>query len=277
MNKYKNKIPRDDLKRFAKEIAKKLVASDYKAGRVKDPTKIEERQQKKVKDFCKQFFDKAYQKHKKHEMEKAARGKGKKAPPSGEAATVSPGASPHPGDISPENGVEDDVKMSDDENGEQALGAETPVETNGSGSLKRKRIDAEGDDPSTLGEDEEGEATGSPLKRLNLDIDTPPPPPPPPAPPVETPPGSTPRESEGEGEGDVEMGTDIYADTNFAGKSMADVLAQAQEEDEDEGDDTGKDGPGIGLGTGMELDNPLVDKQAPEALLANHPSRDEAR
>src|ERR1700744_5237494 len=94
MNKYKHKIPRDDLKRFAKEIAKKLVASDYKAGRVKDPTKIEERQIKKVKEFCKQFFEKAYQKHKKHEAEKEAREKGKKPKVDGHGTAPSPVQSP---------------------------------------------------------------------------------------------------------------------------------------------------------------------------------------
>ena len=57
MNKYKHKIPKDDLKRFAKDVAKKLVSSDYKAGRVDDPTKISEKQQKKVKSYCKDKSD----------------------------------------------------------------------------------------------------------------------------------------------------------------------------------------------------------------------------
>ena len=40
MNKYTRKLPKDDLKRLAKEISKKLVASDYKNNRISDPTVI---------------------------------------------------------------------------------------------------------------------------------------------------------------------------------------------------------------------------------------------
>src|SRR3954447_10996419 len=73
MNKYKAKIPREDLKRFAKELAKKLVESDFKGGRVEDPTKISDKHQQKVKKYCKEFFEKAAHKHSKHEKEKAAK------------------------------------------------------------------------------------------------------------------------------------------------------------------------------------------------------------
>jgi len=234
MNKYKHKIPRDDLKRFAKEIAKKLVASDFKAGRVKDPTKIDERQQKKVKEFCKQFFEKAYQKHKKHEIERAARDKGPGRKPKEE---VSPEGVEGDMEVSPEgDGDGEDVKMSDDEDADATPSAHTPSERNG--TLKRKRFDE--DDGRAIRDDDEEELglPGSPAKKGNLEIDTPPPPPPPPAPPVETPPVSTPRE------GDIDMDmeadaeqTNIYADTRFKGKSMADVLAQAQEEGDGESDD----------------------------------------
>lgn len=264
MNRYKNKIPRDDLKRFAKEIAKKLVASDYKAGRVKDPTKIDERQQKKVKEFCKQFFEKAYQKHKKHEIEKAVREKRKKARGMADEA-ASPAHSPPrspPGETPVEEDVED-VKMSDheDDDVEATPGAQTPSERNGMGTLKRKRV--EQDDPVGMADDDDQEPTGSPSKRPNLEIETPPPPPPPPAPPVETPPASTPRE--GEREGEVEMDTDIYADTNFKGKSMADVLAQAQAEDEDEAEGDPKEDVAMENETDPKLENgignPMVDDQ----------------
>ena len=230
MNKYKNKIPRDDLKRFAKEIAKKLVASDYKAGRVKDPTRIDERQGKKVKEFCKQFFERAYHKHKKQEAEKSLRDKAKQL--GGEAA--SPARSP------PAVDDNEDVKMSDNEDDavEATSSVETPSDANGAGTLKRKRAETSATAP---GEEEERESTGSPLKRLNLEIDTPLPPPPPPAPPVETPPASTPCEDDNEGE-DVDMDTDIHADTNFKGRSMADVLAQAQAECGDDGNVAGDAG-----------------------------------
>ncbi|KAJ9500595.1 histone methyltransferase set2 [Exophiala xenobiotica] len=248
MSKYKHKIPKDDLKRFGKEISKKLVASDYKAGRVKNPTKIDERQQKKVKEFCRQFFEKAYQKHKKHEAEKAVRDKGKKTP-----AAPSPAESPDADDATPE-----DMKMSDvedeDENVEATLNAQSPSERTANGTLKRKRVEDEGRDEN------ESESVDSPSTKV--EVDTPPPPPPPPAPPVETPPASTPQEGEGAGEGDVdmEMDTDIHADTNFKGRSMADVLAQAQAEDVDgdgdrEGDVVMKNGP----------ENPMVDEQPLES------------
>lgn len=280
MNKYKHKIPRDDLKRFAKEIAKKLVASDYKAGRVKDPTKVDERQQKKVKEFCKQFFDKAYQKHKKHEMEKTARDKGNKASAGGEAA--SPVGSLERDVVSPGNDHgDDDVKMSDVEDEDVAAtpSAPSPSEQNTNGMLKRKRPDEE--DNSAVHDEENLEPMGSPSKRMNLEADTPPPPPPPPpAPPAETPPSSTPQdpdpeaqaEAEAEADMDMEMETDIYADSNFKSQSMADVLAQAQEEAENDMDSGGGDGDGggepvvkNGIGLDQGLENPLVDEQPQQA------------
>ena len=59
MDKFRNKLPKEDLKKFAKEIGKKLVASDFKHNRVEDPTKITDKQEKKVKKYVKEFFDKA--------------------------------------------------------------------------------------------------------------------------------------------------------------------------------------------------------------------------
>ena len=268
MNKYKHKIPREDLKRFAKEIAKKLVASDFKAGRVRDPTKIDERQQKKVKEFCKQFFEKAYQKHKKHEMEKAAREKGQGKQPK-EEGSLEVGE----GDVEVSleaDGDGEDVNMSDDEDADATPSAHTPSERNG--TLKRKRFD--GDESGAMRDDDgELEPTRSPAKKVILEVETPPPPPPPPAPPIETPPASTPREGERDDEEDVDMDleadaerTNIYADTSFKGKSMADVLAQAQQEGEGESDDTEGDvrmktGGGAELDTRTTSGNPMVDAQ----------------
>ena len=219
MNKYKHKIPKDDLKRFGKEVARKLVSSDYKAGRVKDPTKkIDEKQQKKVKEFCKQFFDKAAYKHKKHEEERAAR----KAKKNGDTSTpnaMSPSTSQ---DVSPnvkkEESDDEDIKMSDHEvdNGPTP---DTPSESN---VLKRKRGDS-----SPAVKDEHDDPTKSPNKKLN--VESPPPPPPPPAPPTETPPASTPRE-------DMEVEADLHdeGDTMFKDKSMADVRALAQQMGDDD-------------------------------------------
>lgn len=239
MNKYKHKIPKDDLKRFAKDVAKKLVASDYKAGRVENPTKISEKQQKKVKAYCKDYFEKAASKYKKLEEEKAAkRDKHGHSSPKASSSHPTPIHSPsHMIDQTirdtPKKEEEDeDVKMSDIEDHEMM--PLSPSESTKYDSLKRKRST----DLDALMKEEEDELTKSPAKKPNLDtsaISTPPPPPPP-APPVDTPSDhNSPADVVEHGEGDEHDGEhepDIHADTNFKGKSMADVLAQAQQEDE---------------------------------------------
>lgn len=73
VNKYKTKLPREDLKRFAKEAAKKLVTSDFKNNRVEDPTKISTKQEKQVKKWVKDYFDKAVVKKRQHDAKKAQR------------------------------------------------------------------------------------------------------------------------------------------------------------------------------------------------------------
>ncbi|KAF2454529.1 hypothetical protein BDY21DRAFT_291302, partial [Lineolata rhizophorae] len=71
MDKFKTKLPRDDLKRFAKEVSKKLVNSDFKNGRVEDPTKISTKQEKQVKKFVKEYFEKAVAKKREHDRLRA--------------------------------------------------------------------------------------------------------------------------------------------------------------------------------------------------------------
>ncbi|KAL3431146.1 hypothetical protein BDV09DRAFT_176919 [Aspergillus tetrazonus] len=121
VDKFKHKLPKDDLKRYAKDVAKKLVNSDFKNNRVTDPTKIDDKQQKKVKKFCKEFFDKAVAKHQAHEKRKAEK-LAREGSSDNKLATPVGGQSE--GDGTP------DVKMSDDEG---STGRE------GTGSLKRKR------------------------------------------------------------------------------------------------------------------------------------------
>ncbi|KAJ5728055.1 hypothetical protein N7493_004385 [Penicillium malachiteum] len=159
VDQYKNKIPKDDLKRFAKETAKKLVDGDYKRGRVTDPTQISEKHQRTVKTFCKSFFDKAAKKHKEREKLKAEKQQ--------QGAT-----SEH-----------DDTKMSDDEP-EPSAGtgtgtATSPMDDDTSVSLKRKRDGADSINPNLNPNQDEDQATpgGSSPKRQKS---TPPPPPPPP-------------------------------------------------------------------------------------------------
>lgn len=256
MNKYKHKIPKDDLKRFAKDLAKKLVNSDYKAGRVDNPTKISEKQQKKVKAYCKDYFDKAAAKHKKHEEERAAR-KGKKAAAGSSQAT--PSHSPHH--------VQDAPMKEEDDEGAKMSGIEdeppSPTESVETGSLKRKRST----DMDALIKDEDDDLTKSPAKKLNIDaashlLTPPPPPPPPPAPPADTPPDHNSPEIT------ADHDPDIHADTNFKGKSMADVLAQAQQEGDDEVDWSMDDDEEMKTGfeqqlgrNGVKLANPLVQGQ----------------
>ena len=213
MNKYKSKLPRDDLKRYAKDVAKKLVASDFKGGRVQDPSKISEKQEKKVKKYCKDFFDKCVYKHQKFEKEKGGHANGRQDRLSADASAIpSPVQSPR----SPAFDVDahdEDVGMvyNDDLSQVRSPNGDSAVL-----DLKRKRADethvGAGDrDPSQ-----------SPMKRLKSQ--SPPPPPPPPAPPSDATP-QTPI--------DNKMDIEIHADTNFKEKSMADVLAQAQADDGD--------------------------------------------
>ncbi|KAJ5169172.1 Histone-lysine N-methyltransferase H3 lysine-36 specific [Penicillium canariense] len=166
VDQYKHKIPKDDLKRFAKETAKKLVEGDYKKQRVTDPTKISEKHQQTVKSYCKSFFEKAAAKHKEREARKAA----KKAPSSGDTKPDSTPAD------------DQDVKMSDDEgdhnpNTHPSAEPPSPLDEDPSAStLKRKR---EENASPTLDTNPPSEPDCSPSKRQKS---TPPPPPPPPPP-----------------------------------------------------------------------------------------------
>ncbi|KAF3041548.1 histone methyltransferase set2 [Didymella heteroderae] len=72
---YRKKLEKDDLKRLSKEVAKKLVRGDYKSGRVKDPAaKISSKHEKTVKNYVKDFMDKAVKKKEERENARAARG-----------------------------------------------------------------------------------------------------------------------------------------------------------------------------------------------------------
>ncbi|KAH2207151.1 histone methyltransferase set2 [Aspergillus fumigatus] len=157
VDKFKHKLPKEDLKRYAKDVAKKLVNSDFKNNRVEDPTKISEKQQKKVKAFCKEFFDKAVAKHRAYEQRKAekqAKGGNSKADEM----------------ISGHNTVEDDVKLSDGE-AEKVEENDNSMSSDPQGILKRKR-----EDEMDIGEGAAEEA----MKRQKSSTPIPPPPPPPP-------------------------------------------------------------------------------------------------
>lgn len=250
MNKYKHKIPKDDLKRFAKDVAKKLVNSDYKAGRVQDPTKISEKQQKKVKQYCKDYFEKAASKHQQMEEQKAGRKDKHTTAGSSHATPAHSPQAPFTGTPKKEED-EEDIKMSDIENEPTS-----PSESMKNGSLKRKRsVDLE---PLIKGEFEDDDITKSPAKKLNFDASfAAPPPPPPPAPPADTPSDhNTPNEEFEHTADDHEP--DVHADSNFKAKSMADVRALAQMDGDDEVD-WGMDDDE--LANGIKVENPMVERQ----------------
>ncbi|KAI1501053.1 Set2 Rpb1 interacting domain-containing protein [Biscogniauxia marginata] len=164
MDKFRHKLPKEDLKKFAKEINKKLVASDYKNNRVEDPTSITEKQGRKVKKYVKDFFDRAVEKYKAHETKKAERA-GK------DGSTALLPDQEHINSIGTSAGKDDaDIVMTDDD--------EDASSTPSSSDRKRKRDDDVPGSPSLTPSE-----TPS-LKRLKEDEgDVPSPPPPPPPPP----------------------------------------------------------------------------------------------
>ncbi|SPQ22862.1 2a0e0242-d3d5-4e16-b5f8-3b32135e54fb [Thermothielavioides terrestris] len=164
MDKFHGKLPKEDLKKFAREVNKKLVASDYKNNRVEDPTSISSKLAKKVRNYVQDFFERALVKYTEHEKRKAQRAAAASSRPDG-GAGAGPAATP----------VKDgDEAMSDVE------GASSPGSSAG---RKRKR-----DDEDLVESPEEGGAPPSETpsaKRAREDepaaVPSPPSPPPPPA------------------------------------------------------------------------------------------------
>lgn len=149
----------DNANRCA-QIAKKLVESDFKNNRVKDPSKIDAKQEKAVKKYVTNFFEKAVEKRKSHAKRKAENG-------SREDGVSKDGAN---------NQQEDDaMDISDNELEAEYKASSTPAEvTSSPGVLKRRREELEAiagaEDPDN--------------KKLRTLIPPAPPPPPPPPPPL---------------------------------------------------------------------------------------------
>lgn len=142
---YRKKLEKDDLKRLSKEVAKKLVRGDYKSGRVKDPAaKISSKHEKTVKNYVKDFLDKAVKKKEEREKGKAARGDG----------ALDNTATP------------DTPQIETDGTPGPVAGGVSPNDS--SLELKRKRDDETDDSP----------------RNMRSRIDDPPAPPPPPPPPA---------------------------------------------------------------------------------------------
>jgi SET domain-containing protein len=167
-SKFKKKMEKDDLKRLAKDVSKKIVNTDFKNKRVVgDPSKISDKHAKSVKKYVHETFEKAIKKraeHDKKKAEKQARGD----------QSNTPQGSPQAGGGSLIKD-DDDPVLSDDED---VGGAEATPES--SSALKRMREDI-------LNE----AADDAVLKKLRTnDGISPAPPPPPPPPPAEPEPES---------------------------------------------------------------------------------------
>ncbi|KAI1777735.1 hypothetical protein F4818DRAFT_324066 [Hypoxylon cercidicola] len=160
MDQFRRKLSKEEIKKFAKEVSKKLVASDYKNKRVDDPTSITEKQEKKVKKYVRDFFDRAVEKKKIYDMKKAER-----ATSGHDISQATPVSQPIETPTAKGDG---DVVMTDEE--DVSL-------TPNSLDRKRKREDDVVESPSLTPSE-----TPS-MKRLKEDegdIPSPPPPPPPP-------------------------------------------------------------------------------------------------
>lgn len=165
MQKFAKQLSKDDLKKYAKEVGKKLVASDFKHKRVEDPTKISEKQEKKVKQHVREYFEKVVKN--KRVQEKRKREK--------EMATSQNGTR--------KVELEDPVKDESDGEDEQVdLTPNSPApELLPSPSIPPTPLDAEHSDlkRKRTGEDSPDDETES-TKRFKDDYVSPPPPPPPP-------------------------------------------------------------------------------------------------
>ncbi|KAK4099045.1 methyltransferase-like protein [Parathielavia hyrcaniae] len=188
VDKFHRKLPKDDLKKLAREVNKKLVGSDYKNRRVEDPTSISPKQAKKVKAYVHDFFDRAVVKYTEHERKKAH---GTSAKPASGSASSKPGEAPS----SVATPLKDDAAaMSDAEDGASSPGSSAA-------GLKRKRDDNDvGDGQAESPEaplsetpsmkrakEDEGDADADADVAAATTTTTPSPPTPPP-PPMDTPP-----------------------------------------------------------------------------------------
>ncbi|KAL1894708.1 histone methyltransferase set2 [Sporothrix stenoceras] len=72
-DRYRNKLPREEIKRLGKDISKKIVASDYKNNRVDDPNAITPMLVKKMKVYVHDYFERAVKKFQEHEKKKAGK------------------------------------------------------------------------------------------------------------------------------------------------------------------------------------------------------------
>ncbi|KAH7360841.1 hypothetical protein BKA65DRAFT_391942 [Rhexocercosporidium sp. MPI-PUGE-AT-0058] len=185
MQKFTKQLPKEDLKKFAKEVGKKLVASDFKNNRVEDPTKISEKQEKKVKNYVRDFFEKAVEKKKVLDKKKADKASLNGSGLNGSTST-SRGMNGKSMDEDPQFVDDDPDPMVDFsptalDAPPSSVPATPTISASGSNSdLKRKRDEEDGVETPGAGVGTADDSFSDPNKRLKEDDVTPPPPPPPP-------------------------------------------------------------------------------------------------
>jgi hypothetical protein len=172
MAKFAKYLPKEDLKKFGKEVGKVLVASDFKHKRVEDPTRITDKQEQKVKKFVRGYFEKVLAKRKdldQKKKEKLAANESSNPEPNGTAALA-----PHT-HKSPTAEIDDDDVFTPDSppppvEDSPSIPPVTPLESPDT-SRKRTRDEVDTPDDESNKRQKEGEVESVP---------TPPPPPPPP-------------------------------------------------------------------------------------------------
>jgi len=178
MDKFHGKLPREDLKKLARDVNKKLVASDYKHNRVQDPTvPLSSKQAKKVRKYVYDFFDRALQKYLEYQKRKAQyTSKEGMQSSQTEQNTARPTGT---------LGKDVDEVMSDVE-----APNSSPQSTSSAGRKRKRDDDQDGDHDMRSPADEDAATSSDPpsVKRIKEDdgtgndvIPSPPPPPPPPA------------------------------------------------------------------------------------------------
>ncbi|KAF2428105.1 hypothetical protein EJ08DRAFT_331004 [Tothia fuscella] len=169
IDKFKGKLSKDDLKRHAKDITKKMVESDYKNNRVTDPNKLSSKQVKAIKKYVVDFFNKAVKKRREYEKKKREKVEAERQAAEKKAGSTTPPTLPPASSSVSKVDDEQDVQLSDDE------GHCSDDEDEGTENGKRKR----GSETPVTPLDPDGDESAS--KKAKLDTSPPPPPPPPPA------------------------------------------------------------------------------------------------
>ncbi|EEY22632.1 histone-lysine N-methyltransferase [Verticillium alfalfae VaMs.102] len=173
LDKYRHKLPKEELKRLGKEVNKTLVSSDYRKNRVEDPTvAINHKKVKTIKQYVKDFLDRALIKFKERQSKKSEQ-TGQTLPasvlPTSDGTGVGESSAPTTSADIPMVDADDDVVLSDVDD----------VETASASSLERKRkreqLDTGSPDLTPA-----GSPSAKRVKDDDLDDQAPPPPPPPP-------------------------------------------------------------------------------------------------